>query len=392
MVRLQHFLAAVGSIAAAQQLPQHVYPYELLGLTKSCFLAVNATIQGCAELLASHVSFTSGEYCDVLFASSYSDSSHDMACSDCRFKTRRHQLESPFRYDEESAASFAAEKAACGVYGYYVSKPGAHAVKPAGTCRPRATEYRFAAHIVTAADNCHKVSKYNDVSTYSLLSLNGLWRECDTLTVGSTLYLPLPCDVQPEFRYPWGQEPPLAPGTLEGCHEYARGFRVAGQKRHTTCKVEASVSRVQIADLLEWNPSLDADDCYLDPDLRYCVQKTPVPEEEDEDNISTWSYCLFDVKEHEIMPKTDPDCRCFNVVTYDPDYETTCEELAEDVEISVDLLLALNGWLSRETCAADLVAGMSEPYEERYFCLANGDLSLEASLLFPPALVLIYQR
>ncbi|KAJ6790341.1 hypothetical protein PWT90_09000 [Aphanocladium album] len=106
------------------------------------------------------------------------------------------------------------------------------------------------------------------------------------------------------------------------------------------CGTIVLANDVEISELLQWNPSLASGDghdhghdCYLEPGWRYCVQEVYVP-------------------------------------------DLTCESLAEDTEISVNLLLTLNGWLSREICSADLVAGLKDRDERRYSCLASGEMSL----------------
>ncbi|OAA67645.1 LysM domain-containing protein [Cordyceps fumosorosea ARSEF 2679] len=53
------FSAALLLLSTAQQFSQFTYAYEALGLSETCFAAVNATVQGCSDLLPTHVSFDS---------------------------------------------------------------------------------------------------------------------------------------------------------------------------------------------------------------------------------------------------------------------------------------------------------------------------------------------
>lgn len=56
IVRVQFLLPILARVTLAQQFEQNLYPYELLRLTTACFSAVNATVQGCSEILAGHAS------------------------------------------------------------------------------------------------------------------------------------------------------------------------------------------------------------------------------------------------------------------------------------------------------------------------------------------------
>ncbi|OAL43793.1 hypothetical protein IQ07DRAFT_523494 [Pyrenochaeta sp. DS3sAY3a] len=146
--------------------------------------------------LKSYVS--TGQYCDTIVASWRNQSSSGnwtsaQNCSDCELGVQKLQLSSPFGYDEDGAASFASLTSSCNAGGYTYATPAPYAINstvptpPARTCTETYT--------VQDNDNCISISKRTNVSTYGLISANGLDISCNLLPpTGSTICLPKRCN------------------------------------------------------------------------------------------------------------------------------------------------------------------------------------------------------
>jgi hypothetical protein len=114
-------------------------------------------------------------------------------CSDCELGVQKLQLSSPFGYDEESAASFAALTASCNAGGYAYATPTVYALN--ATAVPDPTPRACVdTYVVQEGDTCVTISLNHNVSTYGLISANGIDISCNLLPpVGSTICLPKTC-------------------------------------------------------------------------------------------------------------------------------------------------------------------------------------------------------
>lgn len=99
------------------------------------------------------------------------------------------------RYDEDYAAAFSAQTAACHASGYSYATPTAYALNATATPSPTNVECPAFSHVVSTGDTCYSVADQHDVPTYGIISLNGLGRSCDPLTAGAKLCLPKPCQL-----------------------------------------------------------------------------------------------------------------------------------------------------------------------------------------------------
>lgn len=140
---------------------------------------------------------STGQYCDSVVSSWLNKSSSAnwtsaQNCSDCELGVQKLQLGSPFGYDEEGAATFASLTSSCNAGGYTYATPAPYALNatvptpPARTCTERYT--------VKEEDTCVSISASTNVSTYGLISANGLDISCNLLPpAGSTICLPKKC-------------------------------------------------------------------------------------------------------------------------------------------------------------------------------------------------------
>jgi LysM repeat protein len=124
--------------------------------------------------------------------------SDEQACSDCLLQTLQHDQASPFSYSGEFASDFSSLTSSCGKSGYEPTTPTTIALNstkptssvPTQVCPPPAT------YTLQADDTCNGLCIAHNVSTYFLLSSNGLDAYCrDFPGAGTEICLPPTCDV-----------------------------------------------------------------------------------------------------------------------------------------------------------------------------------------------------
>ncbi|KAL4958709.1 LysM peptidoglycan-binding domain-containing protein [Aspergillus stella-maris] len=234
-------------ILAGQQLEGSYEPYEELGLSDSCFSALNTTVSSCPGWLRRHAGYTEASLelvpqealqvlcetsclgdltalksqvnnacngsSDVLVPSkiaypatfivdrwlyamglsSGAEYTDEQICSFCELGLQRKQLASPFGYNKEAAQDFSSLTSSCGVSTYTYATPTAYALNATTTIpyTPTCT----ASHTVTLEDeeSCVSISGQHNVSTFGLINENALAISCNDLSTGRVLCLPRTC-------------------------------------------------------------------------------------------------------------------------------------------------------------------------------------------------------
>ncbi|KAJ5248571.1 hypothetical protein N7468_000022 [Penicillium chermesinum] len=129
----------------------------------------------------------------------------------------------------------------------------------------------------------------------------------------------------PGYVYTEPAQLPTAPGTISGCYKYQNADEYTN-----LCRDLAYDNSITVADLAEWNPSLNNTfNCTLDQKYSYCALK-------------------------------------FENSTY-----YTCNELVADNGITLTELLAWNTWLS-EDCDTALLANLTI-FDDRAVCIGVGE-------------------
>ena len=140
-----------------------------------------------------------GEFCDLVLADARA-SNTSVDCSDCMLGVFAAQLSSPIGYSDDFAADFSSVTASCGASGYDYTTPSpygrpvsatATAATTAVTAGPLPAIACAQTYTVAAGDSCTSISQAQGVSTYDLISRNGLDIFCSQLP--SQLCLPGAC-------------------------------------------------------------------------------------------------------------------------------------------------------------------------------------------------------
>jgi hypothetical protein len=75
--------------------------------------------------------------------------------------------------------------------------------------------------------------------------------------------------------------PARAPGTIDGCVLYDWGYPdeviTLIDPMMNSCGSWARYAEVTVEDLIAWNPSLDANNCFLKNEYSYCIQRDGRP-------------------------------------------------------------------------------------------------------------------
>ncbi|KAJ6150685.1 hypothetical protein N7470_007279 [Penicillium chermesinum] len=164
----------------------------------------------------------------------------------------------------------------------------------------------------------------------------------------------------PGYVYTEPAQLPTAPGTISGCYKYQNADEYTN-----LCRDLAYDNSITVADLAEWNPSLNNTfNCTLDQKYSYCALKF-------ENSTYTEPPSAVCIPIEATEPGTASNCNCFTYVdVYDaPDY--TCNELVADNGITLTELLAWNTWLS-EDCDTALLANLTI-FDDRAVCIGVGE-------------------
>ncbi|KZM20294.1 hypothetical protein ST47_g8447 [Ascochyta rabiei] len=174
------------------------------------------------------------------------------------------------------------------------------------------------------------------------------------------------------FTLATGARFPLAPGTVPSCNQYRNHFTKAVpaianqevidikaspiyQPQNDCCWI-AQKHGSTLENLLQWNPSLNSEDCELQPGYGYCVSKTKGSESRIAARHGT---CLPNdaLKYTEIMAGTDPNCDCFAMVISEErrdDDRLTCSRLVETANLPIENIIKYNSWISKADCDGSL--------------------------------------
>lgn len=147
---------------------------------------------------------SSGQYCDDIFRSWQSSpatapNQNVQDCSDCILGLDQVQLNSPFGYDEDFASDFATQTSSCGKSGYTYTTPASYALNATATTTTSPSDTTSTACVATYAvvdgDTCNTVAQNNGVSTFRLLTANGISLDCSNFPYpGASLCIPPSCD------------------------------------------------------------------------------------------------------------------------------------------------------------------------------------------------------
>jgi hypothetical protein len=153
-----------------------------------------------------------------------------------------------------------------------------------------------------------------------------------------------------------------APDTISGCLIYANAYDANTQgpvkESLNRCSYFAKDHQVTVSNLTTWNPSLDGNECALQPGYSYCVRQTnetygKLSDDSMNLNPTSQEHCLAslavtpsvrversnkpwcDKAKGQIVESTDTSCACFfNVYGYDSDsmlLSTSCRHMRDRV-------------------------------------------------------------
>ncbi|KAJ0418474.1 hypothetical protein BJY00DRAFT_314841 [Aspergillus carlsbadensis] len=217
-----------------------------------------------------------------------------------------------------------------------------------------------------------------------LVDILKLWLEAPT---ASSTTFTRPATTTTTWTPAPGYTLPAAPGTLAGCVQYrdynnnnsvltewgldATVMNSLGID-FNACSSIAGYYHVTVDDLVEWNPSLNATDCSLQPGYSYCVLPSwdYASDSLSPDTVS--SYCA-NVDPTWIMEGTTPDCTCYTYYLGNDEGGCECDGFvdARGKLIPVADLLAMNPWIGGTgDCDAGLFANMADLYTYRaIYCI-----------------------
>ncbi|KAF9874971.1 LysM domain-containing protein [Colletotrichum karsti] len=141
---------------------------------------------------------STGKFCHEIFLSwlpSGNASTSSQNCSDCMLGVSQSQLNSPFGYQADFAASFRNLTKSCSATRYTFTTPTPYAIS---TIAPPPTPERptcGSPYVVKSNDTCDSIAVANGVATWSVLRAGGLDWRCKNLAAGDLLCLPKPCNL-----------------------------------------------------------------------------------------------------------------------------------------------------------------------------------------------------
>ncbi|EFX06453.1 peptidoglycan-binding protein [Grosmannia clavigera kw1407] len=169
---------------------------------------------------------------------------------------------------------------------------------------------------------------------------------------------------------------PTAPGTIEGCYYYWNTF-VPGLFVQddddidiNSCLAWTWGAEVLLSDLLAWNPSLNASNCFMEQGYSYCVQKDEFPANITTANITyPYDYCFAPnislIDSRSVQPD---ECDCYIQVREEDKGYFNCSMFPTLFNITVNDVVALNPQLtSNVACDSNLWNGLVGGYEQ--FCV-----------------------
>ncbi|KAL6795433.1 hypothetical protein J3E68DRAFT_450391 [Trichoderma sp. SZMC 28012] len=200
-------------------------------------------------------------------------------CSDCNLLVQQAHLDSPIGYDDELASAHSSLTSSCGVAKYPITSQPPYTLNGATTAT------------ITAPPN--NPTQTDSISTSS----SSKHRPGAGYPKGPGFHMPV--------RIPHTPKPlPLAPGTADSCkwYEHYRGpiYYLRGRNVNQ-CLWLASFYKIDIEELISWNPSLSFDKanpyaCAISQGYRYCVSR-PEKTAGNSSNITTVSSTKQDSSE-----------------------------------------------------------------------------------------------
>ncbi|KAF3055159.1 LysM domain-containing protein [Daldinia childiae] len=141
-----------------------------------------------------------GEYCDLVVATWLNQTDQHTTiqnCSECELALQAKQLASPFGFSEEAASEFASTTSSCQASQYMYSIPTQYGLNATITAPLRPACADNTSYIIRDGDSCNSIAGANNISTESLISLNGIDLACNTMpAVGTTICLPTTCKIR----------------------------------------------------------------------------------------------------------------------------------------------------------------------------------------------------
>ncbi|KAH0532097.1 hypothetical protein TsFJ059_000834 [Trichoderma semiorbis] len=214
-------------------------------------------------------------------------------CSDCNLLVQQAHLAFPIGYDDELASAHSSLASSCGVAKYPITSQPPYTLNEATTAT------------ITAPPNNPTQTNSISASSSSKLRPGAGYKKGPGFHMDKPVPQRIPNKVTNKVtnahatvvRIPYTPKPlPLAPGTADSCksYEHYRGpiYYLRG-KNVNECLWLASAYRVDIDELISWNPSLSFDEanpsaCAISQGYRYCVSR-PEKTAGNSSNITTTS-------------------------------------------------------------------------------------------------------
>ncbi|PYH87736.1 hypothetical protein BO71DRAFT_436431 [Aspergillus ellipticus CBS 707.79] len=123
------------------------------------------------------------------------------------------------------------------------------------------------------------------------------------------------------------------------------------------CSYYTDLYGVSVSEIVEWNPSLEADNCTFSPGYSYCIVKSWNDAASASSN-TTLSECET-IQTSWIVDGTASDCTSYVAIYGYYNTTLTCETIDTGVNnITEFTLLALNPWIGTGNCTTGLFSGL----------------------------------
>lgn len=143
----------------------------------------------------------SGDWCAPIFDAWANGNAAKSSCSDCVLGTYQEQLNFPLGYDDDLASSFSLLTSSCSATGYPMTSPGPATIAQntsatATSTAGQASKSCASTYEIKDGDDCHSISRSQQVSTAQMLYFNNLEAGCTHFPgAGTKLCMPHKCDV-----------------------------------------------------------------------------------------------------------------------------------------------------------------------------------------------------
>ncbi|GES60637.1 LysM-domain-containing protein [Aspergillus terreus] len=142
-----------------------------------------------------------GEFCAPVFDAWGDGKAPKQSCSDCVLRTFQQQLNFPLYYDDDLASSFTSLTSSCSATNYPVTSPTPVTVPRNTTATvtsttASATKTCASTYTIKEGDDCHSISRSQNVSLANMLYLNNLEAGCTHFPgAGTKLCMPHQCEI-----------------------------------------------------------------------------------------------------------------------------------------------------------------------------------------------------